>query len=98
MDVKTAAKTDDKTKTGTITVGNKNWDFPVYDGTIGPQVVDIAKLYGESGMFTYAPGFTSTASCESKITYIDGDEGILEYRGYPIEQLAENGAFLATRY
>ncbi|MGC1693877.1 MAG: hypothetical protein WA743_01290, partial [Pseudolabrys sp.] len=58
MDAKTAAKTT--AKTGTITVGNKNWDFPVYDGTIGPQVVDIAKLYSESGMFTYDPGFTST--------------------------------------
>ena len=98
MDAKTAAKTTAKTKTGTITVGNKNWDFPVYDGTIGPQVVDIAKLYGESGMFTYDPGFTSTASCESKITYIDGDEGILLYRGYPIEQLAEHGDFLETCY
>src|SRR5579864_713234 len=92
------AKTDAKKKTGTITVGNKNWDFPVYEGSIGPQVVDIAKLYGESGMFTYDPGFTSTASCESKITYIDGDEGILLYRGYPIEQLAEHGDFLETCY
>ena len=90
------AKTDKKT--GTITVGNKNWDFPVYQGTIGPDVLDIAKLYGDSGMFTYDPGFTSTASCESKITYIDGDEGILMYRGYPIEQLAEHGDFLETCY
>ena len=92
------AKTDAKKKTGTITVGNKNWDFPVYDGTIGPEVLDIAKLYGESGMFTYDPGFTSTASCESKITYIDGDQGVLLYRGYPIEQLAEHGDFLETCY
>ena len=98
MDAKTDAKTDAKKKTGTITVGNKNWDFPVYDGTIGPQVLDIAKLYGESGMFTYDPGFTSTASCESKITYIDGDEGVLLYRGYPIDQLAEHGDFLETCY
>jgi citrate synthase len=90
------AKTDKKT--GSITVGNKNWDFPVYSGTIGPDVIDIAKLYGESGMFTYDPGFTSTASCESKITYIDGDEGVLMYRGYPIEQLAEHGDFLETCY
>ena len=67
-------------------------------GTIGPEVVDIAKLYGQTGMFTYDPGFTSTASCESKITYIDGDEGILLYRGYPIEQLAEHGDFLETCY
>ena len=92
------AKTDAKKQTGTITVGNKNWDFPIYDGTIGPKVIDIAKLYGDSGMFTYDPGFTSTASCESKITYIDGDEGILLYRGYPIEQLAEHGDFLETCY
>ena len=90
------AKTDKKT--GTIGVGNKNWDFPVYPGTVGPDVIDISKLYGESGMFTYDPGFTSTASCESKITYIDGDEGILMYRGYPIEQLAEHGDFLETCY
>src|SRR5664279_3836532 len=98
MDAKTDAKTDAKKKTGTITVGNKNWDFPVYDGTIGPEVLDIAKLYNESGMFTYDPGFTSTASCESKITYIDGDLGVLLYRGYPIDQLAEHGDFLETCY
>ena len=88
------AKTSAKNKTGTLTVGNNNWDMPIYPGTIGPEVVDISKLYAQSGMFTYDPGFTSTASCESKITYIDGDEGILLYRGYPIEQLAEHGDFL----
>src|SRR4051812_6395682 len=92
------AKTPAEKKIGTITVGNKNWDFPIYDGSVGPQVMDISKLYGESGLFTYDPGFTSTASCESKITYIDGDEGILLYRGYPIEQLAEHGDFLETCY
>ena len=70
------AKTSAKNKTGTLTVGNNNWDMPIYPGTIGPDVVDISKLYGQSGMFTFDPGFTSTASCESKITYIDGDEGI----------------------
>src|SRR5450631_812724 len=86
------------TKTATLTVGNKTYDFPILSGSVGPDVIDIAKLYGESGMFTYDPGFTSTASCESKITYIDGDEGILLYRGYPIEQLAENGDFLETCY
>ena len=64
----------------------------------GPSVIDIRKLYGQTGMFTYDPGFTSTASCESKITYIDGDEGVLLYRGYPIEQLAEHGDFLETCY
>ena len=79
------AKTGSNLKTGQLTVGDKSWSFPIYEGTIGPDVLDIAKLYGTAGMFTYDPGFTSTGSCESKITYIDGDEGILLYRGYPIE-------------
>src|SRR5215208_1499449 len=92
------AKTGDNTKTAAINVGNNNWDFPVYPGTIGPEVVDISKLYAQTGMFTYDPGFTSTASCESAITYIDGDQGILLYRGYPIDQLAEHGDFLETCY
>ena len=92
------AKTGANTKTGTLTVGNKSWDFPIHEGSIGPDVIDIAKLYAESGMFTYDPGFTSTASCDSKITYIDGDAGILLYRGFPIEQLAEHGDFLETCY
>jgi len=85
-------------ESATLTVGNKSYDFPILRGTVGPDVIDIAKLYAQSGMFTYDPGFTSTASCQSKITYIDGDAGILEYRGYPIEQLAENGDFLETCY
>src|SRR3954466_4846838 len=85
-------------KTATLTVGNKTYDFPILTGTVGPDVIDIAKLYAQSGMFTYDPGFTSTGSCQSKITYIDGDAGVLEYRGYPIEQLAENGDFLETCY
>jgi citrate synthase len=85
-------------KTATLTVGNKTYDFPILNGTVGPDVIDIAKLYAQSGMFTYDPGFTSTGSCQSKITYIDGDAGILEYRGYPIEQLAEHGDFLETCY
>ncbi|MGA8293010.1 MAG: citrate/2-methylcitrate synthase, partial [Rhodoplanes sp.] len=92
MDVKTGAKA------GTLTVGNKNYDLPMYEGTTGPDVIDISKLYDEVGIFTYDPGYTSTASCESKITFIDGDEGILLYRGYPIEQLAEHGDFLETCY
>ncbi|MCV6547977.1 MAG: citrate synthase [Cohaesibacter sp.] len=82
----------------TLTLGDKKWDFPVKNGTIGPDVIDIAPLYKNTGAFTYDPGFTSTASCESKITYIDGDEGTLLYRGYPIEQLAEHGDFLETCY
>jgi citrate synthase len=92
------AKTDTTAKTATLTVGNKNYDFPILSGTVGPDVVDISKLYAQAGMFTYDPGFTSTGSCQSKITYIDGDAGILEYRGYPIEQLAEKGDFLETCY
>jgi citrate synthase len=92
------AKIGANTKSATLNVNDQTVSFPVYEGTIGPEVIDIAKLYAQTGMFTYDPGFTSTASCESKITYIDGDEGILLYRGYPIEQLAENGDFLETCY
>jgi citrate synthase len=92
------AKTGGNIKTGTITLGNKNYSFPVYDGTLGPEVLDVSKLYAEAGIFTYDPGFTSTGSCESKITYIDGDQGILLYRGYPIADLAEHGDFLETCY
>ena len=82
----------------TLTVGDKSWEFPVRSGSIGPDVIDIGALYKETGMFTYDPGFTSTASCQSDITYIDGDEGVLLYRGYPIDQLAEKGDFLETCY
>src|SRR5688500_8204228 len=92
------AKTGANIKTAKLSVGDKSWSFPGYGGTIGPEVIDIGKLYAESGMFTYDPGFTSTGSCESKITYIDGEEGILLYRGVPIEQLAEHGDFLETCY
>ena len=73
-------------------------ELPIYQGNIGPDVIDIRKLYGQTGMFTYDPGFLSTASCQSSITYIDGDKGELLYRGYPIEQLAENCDFLDTCY
>ena len=90
------ASTGANTKNGTLTLGDKNYKFPIYEGTIGPEVLDISKLYANAGIFTYDPGFTSTASCESKITYIDGDEGVLLYRGYPIQQLAEHGDFLET--
>src|SRR5208337_3768950 len=92
------AKTGANIKTGTFSLGNKETSFPIFDGTIGPSVIDIGKFYAETGMFTYDPGYTSTGSCESKITYIDGDEGLLLYRGYPIEQLAEHGDFLETCY
>ncbi|MFA7428624.1 MAG: citrate synthase [Rhodospirillaceae bacterium] len=76
----------------------KSYEFPVMDGTTGPSVVDIRKFYADTDMFTYDPGFTSTGSCESKITYIDGDAGILRHRGYAIEDLAENCSFLEVAY
>src|SRR5687768_11983289 len=76
----------------------KTLDFPVLSGSIGPTVIDIRTLYGKSGMFTYDPGFLSTASCSSNITYIDGDQGVLLYRGYPIEQLAVHCDFLEVCY
>ncbi|MCB1464982.1 MAG: citrate (Si)-synthase, partial [Nitratireductor sp.] len=85
-------------KTAKLTIGNDSWEFPVRSGSLGPDVVDISKLYSEADLFTYDPGFTSTASCESEITFIDGDKGILLHRGYPIEQLAEHGDFLETCY
>ena len=82
----------------TLTVDGKTVTFPVYEGTEGPSVMDIAKLYSETGYFTYDQGFMSTASCESKITYIDGDAGILRYRGYDIDALAEKSDFLEVSY
>jgi citrate synthase len=85
-------------KTATLTIGNESWDFDVLPGSVGPEVVDIGSLYAKTGRFTYDPGFTSTAACESKICYIDGDAGILEYRGYPIEQLAEHSDYLEVCY
>ena len=84
--------------TATLQLGDRSVELPVKAGSIGPSVVDISKLYGQTGMFTFDPGFTSTASTESKITYIDGDAGILLYRGYPIDELAEYGDFLETCY
>ena len=79
-------------------VSGKESSFPILTGTEGPPVIDIRKLYAETGYFTYDPGFIATGSCESKITYIDGDKGILLHRGYPIEQLAENSDFLEVCY
>jgi citrate synthase len=76
--------------------GSPSMDLPIYKGSIGPDVIDIRKLYGQTGKFTYDPGFLSTASCNSSITYIDGDKGELLYRGYPIEQLATQCNFLDT--
>ena len=81
-----------------IQVDGATQDLPIRRGTVGPDVIDITSLYQTTGYFTYDPGFTSTASCESKITYIDGDKGVLLYRGYPIDELAESGDFLETCY
>jgi citrate synthase len=84
--------------TAQLDFDGKSNEFKVRKGSVGPDVIDISSLYATTGAFTYDPGFTSTASCESKITFIDGDEGILLHRGYPIEQLAEHGDFLETCY
>ena len=86
----TATLTDNET--------GKSYEMPIIHGTIGPRLVDIRKFYGDSGMFTYDPGFTSTGSCASKITYIDGDEGVLLYRGYNIAELAEQSDFMECCY
>jgi citrate synthase len=88
----------DTKASATLTLDGKAIELPVYEGTIGPDVIDITKFYGQTKAFTFDPGFTSTASCQSAITYIDGDAGVLLYRGYPIEQLAEKGDFIETCY
>ena len=85
-------------KTVTIEAGSHHFEAPVLPGSVGPEVIDIRKFYGDTGMFTYDPGFTSTASCQSAITYIDGDEGVLLHRGYPIDQLAEQSTFMEVAY
>jgi citrate synthase len=82
----------------TLTYDGKTTELPVYSGAHGPNVVDFRKFYSTTGLFTFDPGFTSTASCESQITFIDGDEGILLYRGVPIEQLAQQSNFLEVAY
>ncbi len=81
-----------------LTIGDQTFEFPVLSGSIGPDVIDIRSLYSKTGMFTYDPGFTSTAATDSTITYIDGDKGELMYRGYPIEQLAEKSTYLEVCY
>jgi citrate synthase len=90
------------TANGSVTItldgSNKSTKLPLISGTIGPAVADIRKIYNDLGIFTFDPGYGATASCESKITYIDGDEGVLMYRGYPIEQLAEKSTFLEVAY
>ena len=89
---------DQSTESAKLTLKGTTYDLPVYSGTIGPDVIDIGKLYAEAGVFTFDPGYTSTGSCESSITYIDGEKGELLYRGYPIEQLAEKSHFLEVCY
>ncbi len=88
----------DSNKTAKVTFGDKELDFAMMSPSLGPDVIDIRKLYAQGDVFTYDPGFTSTASCESAITYIDGDKGELLYRGYPIDQLAEKSHFLEVCY
>jgi citrate synthase len=95
MDTKTAAK---ETVTLTDNPTGKSAELPLLAGTLGPKVVDIRKLYSDLGHFTFDPGYTATGSCESKITFIDGDEGQLMYRGYPIEELAEHSDFMEVAY
>ncbi len=85
-------------RNATLTVDGKSIELPVYSGSIGPEVIDIRQLYAKTGMFTFDPGFMSTAACKSAITYIDGDAGVLLYRGYPIEQLAQQCDFLEVAY
>ena len=88
----------DRTATLTFSDGTPPVTFPVLSGTMGPDVVDIRSMYSKTGKFTYDPGFMSTAACNSAITFIDGDKGELLYRGYSIDELAENSNFLATCY
>ena len=85
-------------KTATLTINGTSYDIPVLSPTAGPDVIDIRKLYAQADVFTYDPGFTSTAACDSAITFIDGDEGVLLHRGYPIDQLAAKSHFLEVAF
>jgi len=98
MNAHDGSKAPDGDRTASLLIKNKKVEMPVRSGSIGPDVIDVGRLYRESGCFTYDPGFTSTANCSSKITYIDGEEGILLYRGYPIEQLAKSSNFIEVCY
>ena len=89
---------DKSQKFAELKIDEKSIKVPVNKGTLGPDVLDIRSLYKETGLFAYDPGFTSTASCDSNITFIDGDKGELLYRGYPIEELAEKSTFLEVAY
>jgi citrate synthase len=85
-------------KLAKLELGGKSLEYSVLEGSTGPDVIDIRKLYAQTGAFTFDPGFTSTASCESALTFIDGDEGVLLHRGYPIGQLAEHSSFMEVSY
>lgn len=99
MSVESALKTQNTSEnTAQLSVDGKSHDLAIRSGTCGPNVIDVTKIYRDTGHFTYDPGFTSTANCVSKITYIDGDKGVLLYRGYPIDQLAERSSFIETCY
>ncbi len=89
---------NETTRNATLTIDGESYDLPIFSPSVGPDVIDIRKLYATTGHFTYDPGFTSTASCDSAITYIDGNKGELLYRGYPIDQLAEKSNYLETCY
>ena len=87
-------KSTSKITSAKLTINNNTYELPIYLSTEGESVIDISKLHSEANVFTYDPGFTSTASCESKITFIDGEKGILRYRGYDIEELANKSDFI----
>jgi citrate synthase len=95
---KKAARASNETMTLIEHTTGREYVMPVIPGTVGPKVLDVRRLYGDMGYFTYDPGYTSTGSCESKITYIDGEEGILQYRGYPIQDLAEKSDYMESCY
>jgi citrate synthase len=88
----------ESTKSATLTIDGKDYKLPIFSPTAGPDVMDIRKLYAQANVFTYDPGFTSTAACDSTITFIDGDEGVLLHRGYPIDQLAAKSHYLEVCY
>jgi citrate synthase len=96
--IDTSSSQPSEQRTATLTLGGKTVELDVRSGSTGPDVIDIAKVYRDTGCFTYDPGFTSTANCSSRITYIDGDKGELLYRGYSIDELAQNSNFLAICY
>ncbi len=87
-----------KSVTLTDKATGKDYNFPVLSGSVGPDVIDVRKLYTDTGFFTYDPGYTSTGACKSAITYIDGDKGVLLHRGYAIEDLAEHSDFMEVAY